>query len=220
MNDHERGSAASVLNELSAAQLIQLQEGLLDHLKNGAEQPPFPATELWAVIAENHRCNIALWDEEDQARRRDVPDSAIVRSKRLIDGYNQRRNDAVERIDELILAALPTPAANARLHSETAGALIDRLSILCLKAYHMELQTRRADADAAHHALCRDRLGRLQEQRMDLGGCLDELLKNCADGVLRFKVYRQFKMYNDPRFKSGDDCVSDMASKENGSGGS
>lgn len=200
MNGNERGSAASMLNELSAAQLIRFQEGLLDHVKNGAEQPPFPATELWPVIAENHRCNIALWDEEDQARRRDVPDSAIVRSKRLIDGYNQRRNDAVERIDELILAALPSPAASARLHSETAGALIDRLSIIGLKIYHMELQARRADADAAHRELCDQRLTRLREQRGDLGWCLDVLVRGCLAGALRFKVYRQFKMYNDVRF--------------------
>jgi hypothetical protein len=192
--------ASDLLSELQATRLIQVHVALLDHLKNGAEQPPFPATELWAAIAENHRCNIALWDEEDQARRRDVPDSTIVRSKRLIDGYNQRRNDAVERIDELILAALPSPAASARLHSETAGALIDRLSILCLKIYHMELQARRADADAAHRELCDQRLTRLREQRGDLGWCLDVLVRGCLAGALRFKVYRQFKMYNDVRF--------------------
>ncbi|GMU46887.1 MAG: hypothetical protein AMXMBFR26_16690 [Porticoccaceae bacterium] len=202
MNDSMRDAAASLLGELSAGRVIGVHADLLDHIKNGVGRPTFPATELWAAIEDNHRCNIALWDEEDQARRRDVPDSAIVRSKRLIDGHNQRRNDAVERMDELILAMLPEPSESAWLHSETVGAMIDRLSILCLKIYHMDLQTRRADASAEHRELCRQRLVRLREQREDLGSCLDELLKGCAAGALRFKVYRQFKMYNDPRFNT------------------
>lgn len=203
MNDSTRETAASLLAELSGARVIGVHADLLDHIKNGVVRPTIPPTELWAAIEENHRCNVSLWDEEDQARRRDVSDSAIVRSKRLIDGDNQRRNDAVERIDELVLTRLPEPSESARLHSETAGALIDRLSILCLKIYHMDLQTRRADADAAHHELCRQRLARLREQRDDLEWCLDELLKGCAARALRFKVYRQFKMYNDPRFTIG-----------------
>ena len=194
-------NADIALEELNAAHLIRVHAALLEHAQPGA-LPVLPGTELWRAIADNHRCNIALWDAEDQARRRDVPDSAIVASKRRIDDCNQRRNDAVERIDELILASLPASAESARLHSETAGSLIDRLSILGLKLYHTDLQTRRADADVTHHELCRQRLARLREQRDDLGWCLDELLRGCAAGALRFKVYRQFKMYNDPRFNT------------------
>jgi len=52
----------------------------------------------------------------------------------------------------------------------------------------------------AHHTLSHERLSRLQEQRADLTGCLDELTRGCRAGTLRFKVYRQFKMYNDPKF--------------------
>jgi hypothetical protein len=36
------------------------------------------------------------------------------------------------------------------------------------------------------------------QQRRDLAGCLDRLLAECARGESYFKVYRQFKMYNDP----------------------
>jgi hypothetical protein len=39
-----------------------------------------------------------------------------------------------------------------------------------------------------------------QQQRADLAGCLDALLADAAAGRAYFKVYRQFKMYNDPRF--------------------
>ncbi|MFT4173285.1 MAG: DUF4254 domain-containing protein [Rhodocyclaceae bacterium] len=155
---------------------------------------------VWAFIELNHRNNNLLWDEEDLARRRDVPDSAIAANKRAIDGYNQRRNDAVERIDEIILGSLgaATVAADARLNSETAGSMIDRLSIMALKVFHMGLQTERTDVDAAHLEACRAKLTRLNEQRRDLAACLDALLADCAAGRAYYKVYRQFKMYNDP----------------------
>jgi len=42
------------------------------------------------------------------------------------------------------------------------------------------------------------KLARLNEQRADLAACLDALLVQCARGETTFKVYRQFKMYNDP----------------------
>jgi len=82
------------LDELNAATVTRFHSALLENLKQGGEAPVIPSTALWQAIEDNHRCNIALWDEEDQARRRDVPDSAIANSKRLIDGHNQHRNDA------------------------------------------------------------------------------------------------------------------------------
>jgi hypothetical protein len=78
--------------------------------------------------------------------------------------------------------------------------MIDRLSILALKIHAMRRQTERTDADDAHRAGSRDKLARLQQQRADLAACLDALLADCAAGRAHFKVYRQFKMYNDPRF--------------------
>ena len=162
----------------------------------------------------NHRFNSLLWAEEDLARRTTVADAKIAANKRAIDGYNQARNDATERVDEILLLALGLVSAEsarsdapqaqvpagARLNSETAGSMIDRLSIMALKAQAMRAQTRRSDADEAHRASSRVKLERLQQQREDLGGCLDALLADAAAGRAYFKVYRQFKMYNDPRF--------------------
>ena len=155
---------------------------------------------LWQAVEDNHRCNCLLWDEEDLARRRNVPDSEIASNKRAIDGYNQKRNDAIERIDEQLLVFFPdkTDSENARLNSETPGAMIDRLSILSLKIHHMRLQTLRSDVAREHIENCLSKLNRLNEQRTDLAACLDRLLAECARGEARFKVYRQFKMYNDP----------------------
>ena len=155
---------------------------------------------LWQAIEDNHRCNCLLWDEEDLARRRSVPDAEIAKNKRAIDGFNQKRNDAIERIDERlwILFFDKNENEDAALSSETPGAMIDRLSILSLKIHHMRLQTQRRDVDAAHIESCLQKLNRLNEQRTDLAFCLDRLLADCARGQSRFKIYRQFKMYNDP----------------------
>lgn len=155
---------------------------------------------VWHWIEENHRYNNLLWNEEDKARRTDVDAAEIAHSKRLIDRYNQKRNDAVEAIDEAVLAQLDSRerCADARLNSETAGAMIDRLSILSLKIYHMRQQTLRRDVDRAHIQTCEAKLGRLMEQRQDLGACFDRLLAEAGEGRAYFKVYRQFKMYNDP----------------------
>jgi Protein of unknown function (DUF4254) len=159
-----------------------------------------PASALWTAIAENHRHNRLLWEEEDLARRRNVSDAEIAANKRNIDRYNQVRNDAIERVDEQLLRLLSAvrPGPHARLHSETPGAMIDRLSILSLRIRQMGLQAARKDVARAHIDACLAKLARLNEQRTDLASCLDRLLAECASGTGHFKVYRQFKMYNDP----------------------
>ena len=169
---------------------------------------------LWHWVQTNHRHNSQLWAEEDLARRTTVAAEAIVANKRAIDGHNQARNDATERVDEMLLVALglvdaasartdapvSTVPASARLNSETAGSMIDRLSIMALKAHAMGQQTQRQDVDDAHRAGSTVKLQRLLQQRDDLAGCLDALLADASAGRAYFKVYRQFKMYNDPRF--------------------
>jgi hypothetical protein len=57
-------------------------------------------------VQANHRNNSLLWAEEDLARRTTVADAEIAANKRAIDRYNQARNDATERVDELLLVAL------------------------------------------------------------------------------------------------------------------
>ena len=167
-----------------------------------AEGPAAQAQGVWSHIEHNHRCNCRLWKEEDQARRRNVPDSAIAANKRNIDAFNQQRNDSIEKIDECLLAQLAEVELNAavRLYSESAGSMIDRLSIVALKVFHMRTQTERSDAPQAHIETSRARFARLVEQRTDLAACFDALLGDCLTGRARFKVYRQFKMYNDPAF--------------------
>lgn len=162
--------------------------------------PPGPG--LAEAIGREHLANILLWHEEDEARRPDVEDHVIAGVKRRIDVLNQRRNDLIEAADDALAALLAergvVPVEGGRLHSETPGAIIDRLSILALKVYHMREETERADADAGHRSRCSERLAVLERQRADLAGCLDALFVELASGQARFRTYRQFKMYNDP----------------------
>ncbi len=193
---------------------------LHDRLLSTAGWPAAPTAVLpnphpvWTWLETNHRCNSLLWAEEDLARRTTVAAEAIAANKRAIDGYNQARNDATERVDELLLVALglvdpasartdepvSTVPPGARLNSETAGSMADRLSILALKLHAMQVQAGRSDVDEAHRSASRARLARLQQQRADLAACLDTLLAEALAGRAYFKIYRQFKMYNDARF--------------------
>jgi hypothetical protein len=151
-----------------------------------------------AVILDQHRANFDLWHHEDAARDPIASDHDITEYKHAIDRLNQRRNDLAEQIDLLLLASVALQDESAPLHSETPGMMIDRLSILALKRFHTEEETRRPGAGSAHHQRNRDRLAVLDAQRADLAGCLDELWLDIQNGRRRFKLYRQLKMYNDP----------------------
>jgi len=85
--------------------------------------------------------------------------------------------------------------------AETVGSLVDKLSIVELKIYHMQEQADRADSDATHRRSCADRVAILRLQRDDLAAELTELWGRVEAGTYRPKVYRQFKMYNDPRYR-------------------
>lgn len=86
--------------------------------------------------------------------------------------------------------------------AETVGWLADKLSIIELKIYHMQEQADRRDVDDAFRARCRDRLEVLHEQRDDLAAELTQLLADIGVGRVVPKVYRQFKMYNDPQYRT------------------
>ncbi|MBI2496470.1 MAG: DUF4254 domain-containing protein [Opitutae bacterium] len=150
------------------------------------------------LLEENHLRNFALWHEEDVARRDDLGFEAVYRAKRNIDRFNQERNNFAEEMDKAVVAALNPPVSGCPRNSETPGMMIDRLSILALKEYHMHEETVRPDASAAHKEKCAGKLARIRQQRTDLTGCLADLFADVAAKRRTFSAYFQFKMYNDP----------------------
>jgi hypothetical protein len=154
------------------------------------------------VACQQHRFNFELWHQEDIARSPDVTDTEIAQVKRAIDRLNQQRNDWIEKLDDWLTAFLEAegiqPAEDARLNSETPGSIVDRLSILALRLFHLEEQLERQDADMDHREKVKGRLEVCRLQQRDLAKCLSELLADVLCGKKRHRTYRQFKMYNDP----------------------
>ncbi|KTD66315.1 DUF4254 domain-containing protein [Legionella spiritensis] len=151
------------------------------------------------LVEENHAFNYQLWHAEDRARRDDMGFEFVYRAKRDIDHFNQQRNNRMEAMDEWLVQSLrPVASAQCPVHSETPGMMIDRLSILALKAYHMNLQAERPDASLEHRQTCRQKFTVIIAQQQQLLACLRQLIKDVEAGQRTFRVYHQFKMYNDP----------------------
>ncbi|HNX05280.1 MAG TPA: DUF4254 domain-containing protein [Opitutales bacterium] len=160
--------------------------------------PEIGAPGFMRLVAENHLRNFSLWHEEDVARRDDIGPEPVKKSKRAIDRFNQERNDFVEQMDKALFALLQPKESGVPFNSETPGMMIDRLSILALKEFHMAEQAGRADAGPDHREKCAFRLSIIRRQIADLSGALDALISETKAGSRSFRVYFQFKMYNDP----------------------
>lgn len=85
--------------------------------------------------------------------------------------------------------------------AETIGSLVDKLSIVGLKIYHMQEQIKRKDASESHRRVCKEKIKILKMQQKDLENELSELAAAVLNGEKRLKVYYQFKMYNDPAYR-------------------
>lgn len=181
-------------------QITRLQEKMVARWHE--VDPDNPYEGLMNTVCQQHQFNFLLWHEEDIARSPDVGDERIAQVKRAIDGYNQNRNDYIERVDEALLDLLAdadvAPMSHARLNTETPGSAIDRLSIMSLRIYHMKEQLDRTDVDAAHRRSVEEKIARCNLQHTDLSQSLVELLDDLKSGEKMLRVYRQMKMYNDP----------------------
>ena len=187
-------------SQIVVRQIMDLHAEAVDRWHNEPLDNPY--TGLLSVVCQQHQFNFQLWHEEDIARSPDVTDQRIAAVKRAIDGFNQQRNDWIERIDETFIEALGSarvePTAEARLNTETPGSAIDRLSIMSLRVYHLNEELERDDVDTAHCEKVQQKLDRCALQQKDLSGSLTELLDDIFAGRKLLKVYRQMKMYNDP----------------------
>jgi len=208
--------------ELTATEIVALHDAALARWNETAGMPDAaretPAAEppagsapgaaaggLAHLVEAGHLANLMIWRLEDEARRRDVGDARIAAVKRAIDPWNQRRNDLMEEIDARIVESFAkVDTGQAELHSESAGMIIDRLSILALKIGNMERIAGDAasEGDRGLEQECTARAAVLRAQRDDLAACLARLARDFAAGRRYFKVWRQMKAYNDARLNA------------------
>jgi len=162
-------------------------------------QNPYPIGSFEALLYHKNWIDTVQWHLEDIIRLPEINPTEALAIKRRIDKSNQDRTDRVEQIDDHFLEEYKNvvPKAGTRINSETPAWLLDRMSILMLKIYHMKEQTERTDASTEHLAKCQSKLMVLMEQKTDMQLAFDELMEDIGSGNRRFKVYRQMKMYND-----------------------
>lgn len=186
-----------MLNSATVKEISDLHRDSIIRWKS--EGIVFIKSQFLALVEENHSFNFRLWHAEDKARRDDLGFEFVYHAKREIDHFNQERNNRMEAMDAWLINYYPPPlSTECPVHSETPGMIIDRLSILALKFYHMKLQLSRLDIDENHYRSCESKCLILSEQQKQLLECLAQLFDDIHHRKRTFTVYHQFKMYNDP----------------------
>ncbi len=189
---------------LNANQCYQVFQQSIDdyHVHDHVDTPvknPYPADRFEHLLYTKNWIDTVQWHLEDIIRLPEINPVEALQIKRRIDKSNQDRTDMVERLDDYFLEQFKnvTPNPSARINSETPAWLLDRMSILLLKIYHMKEQTERTDASPDHIAKCQRKLDVLLEQRNDMQLAFGQLMEDILAGSRKMKVYRQMKMYND-----------------------
>lgn len=172
------------------------------HISDDVDAPiknEFPNDSLERILYAKNWIDTVQWHLEDIIRDENINPVEALKLKRRIDASNQQRTDLVEFIDSWFLKKYEyiSPKHDAKINTETPAWAVDRLSILALKIYHMDLEANRENADNEHRQKCLSKLNTLLEQKKDLTEAIDRLLLDIESGNIKMKVYRQMKMYND-----------------------
>ena len=160
---------------------------------------PFEMKSFEHLLYEKNWIDTVQWHYEDIIRDPKIDPNEGMKLKRMIDSSNQNRTEMVEYIDSyfLELYSNATLVKNARINSESPAWAMDRLSILILKIYHMDEESKRVDVSEKHRNNCQAKLDVLLDQKTDLSESIDQLLEDISSGQKKMKVYKQMKMYND-----------------------
>ena len=161
---------------------------------------PYHMDKLEHLLYLKNWIDAVQWHLEDMIRNPAIDPKEALAIKRRIDSSNQERTDVVEYIDSYFLDKYKdvVPQQGASFNTESPAWAIDRLSILALKIYHMDIEANRVDASEEHKVNCGQKLNILLAQRNDLSRAIDELIADIEQGKKYMKVYKQMKMYNDP----------------------
>ena len=172
------------------------------HKTNDVDTPlrnPFVSGSIEHLLYKKAWIDTVQWHLEDIVRDPVIDPVKALQIKRRIDASNQERTDAVEFIDGFFLQQYKDVAVQkgATLNTESPAWAIDRLCILALKIYHMQIEARRGGASESHKTSAQQKLDVLLQQQTDLSQAIDTLLADIAAGRKYMKVYKQMKMYND-----------------------
>ena len=123
-------------------------------------QNPYGENNLEAILYLKNWIDTVQWHLEDIVRDPKVTNEQIAQIKRRIDKSNQDRTDKVEMLDDWIVEYFKDVKVekNAKLNTESAAWVLDRISILALKIYHMNEQVMRTDVDQEHKDKCQIKL--------------------------------------------------------------
>ena len=160
---------------------------------------PFPAVILDFLLYKKNWIDTVQWHYEDLIREPSIQAEEGMKLKRLIDKSNQDRTDLVEKLDEIFYQRFSgiEKLSDAGWNTESPAWAIDRLSILCLKIYHMFQESQRTGVSQEHSVKCEAKLKILLEQKTDLITSINELFTDLESGKKYMKMYKQMKMYND-----------------------
>ena len=171
------------------------------HINNDVDSSyvnPYNLDTLEYLLFEKCWIDTVQWHLEDLIRNPNIDSNKGLELKHRIDKSNQNRTDIVEKVDDYYFSIFKnTSEKDSKLNTESPGWVVDRLSILNLKIYHMNEQLERKNVTAEHILNCEKKMVVLQNQRIDLSNSFDELLEEYKAGIKKMKVYRQMKMYND-----------------------
>lgn len=170
------------------------QDSVDAELKN-----PYQKDSLEHLMYVKNWVDTVQWHLEDIIRNPQIDPVEALVIKRRIDASNQYRTDLVEFIDSWFLNSYSNVEIkqDAVYNTESPAWAIDRLSILELKIFHMQIEADRTDASEEHRNNCRQKLNVLLTQRVDLSTAIEQLMHDIAEGKKFMKVYKQMKMYND-----------------------
>jgi hypothetical protein len=131
------------------------------------------------------------WTAEDACRDPTADDHVVAATKRAIDAMNEARVAAVDAIDAWAADTVRGPA-EAALHTETLGCLVDRLAVAWVRSQRMVER-----ASAAPDG--RDDARRALTMLAQLCDAYDDLARDLQEGRRRLPVWRSLKRYGPRR---------------------
>lgn len=142
-----------------------------------------PVLRAGAALSAHHR---AQWAAEDTCREHADDDRLVATAKRTIDALNARRVELVDQVDAW--ADGIRSVAEAALHTETLGQLIDRLAVAWVRC-------RNLTASAGNDLGRREDARRAMTQLAELCEAYDDLARDLLQGHRRLPKWRSLKRY-------------------------